>query len=427
MRPKHAAARVAATNVHAQGDDDAELEELEDAKLEEVHEGAELEEVHDYGKLRELLTESLALDSYCRSALYFALTGRTKTGASKIWIVSYQLKHLILLSHPNIAKTLLVFFPFVATAMDLVTQLDALCKCKKFLSRFEGHEIRLARIPKTIAEEFFSEHLAHLLHCKAEQIQEDVLDWVYPSYDIDLQKLLNLEGRKLKIYRKKLRQLLDQPITVHRPRDIDPADVVKIVRAVNKGWIRTKRSKDLPAQTSYDPSARDLMSCYRAMANFNMKSSIAIDGLILKRGEEFLAFSFWEPPSPGKTVACLAALPVSHEKGLSEYLYYVIAKRLRDEGHKTMCIGGSETPSLDQFKRKLDPSEVHELRTIRVIPSAINLVTSEIPTEVSAPDLCESITRLDGTIPLRSKQRPQPATPAIDRRRQRYKSTAARR
>jgi hypothetical protein len=102
------------------------------------------------------------------------------------------------------------------------------------------------------------------------------------------------------------------------------------------------------------------------MARLNRDTSLAMDGLVLKREGTYIAFSFWERPANGKTVACLAALPVSHEKGLSEYLYYVIAGCLKTEGYEYMCIGGSETASLDQFKKKLDPRRTHKLQTMRI-------------------------------------------------------------
>jgi hypothetical protein len=115
------------------------------------------------------------------------------------------------------------------------------------------------------------------------------------------------------------------------------------------------------------------------MARLNGNPSLAMDGLILKRGEEYLGFSFWERPPAGTTVACLAALPVSYEKGLSEFLYYVIAGCLEKDGYKKICIGGSETKSLDQFKKKLDPSEVHELQTIRVFLATPKLHSDPLP------------------------------------------------
>jgi hypothetical protein len=102
------------------------------------------------------------------------------------------------------------------------------------------------------------------------------------------------------------------------------------------------------------------------MARLNSDTSLAMDGLVLRRAGTYIAFSFWERPANGKTVACLAALPVSHEKGLSEHLYYAIADCLKNEGYEYMCIGGSETASLDQFKKKLDPRRAHKLQTMRI-------------------------------------------------------------
>jgi hypothetical protein len=338
----HGAAHAGALNTLTQTDDESELEEVD-----------------DYGKLRKLLSTSLTNDTYCRSALYFALTGRRK-----VWIVSYKDKYLVLLFHPNVPKTLLVFCPFVSSASELAEQLAVLTKCQKFLTQFEDHEVFLARIPELIAEDFLSRHAMGLLNCKPERVPEKILDWVYPSYDIELQNLLNLQGRKLKIYRKKLRKFCDQDIEVRRPADFSPQELIKAVREVNKGWVRTKLTSD----QTLGISPRKLMSCYRTMVRLNGNASLAMDGLILKRKEAYIAFSFWERPAKGNAVACLAALPVSHEKGLSEYLYYAIAKCLKGEKeeYREMCIGGSETASLDQFKKKLAPSRAHELRTIRI-------------------------------------------------------------
>jgi hypothetical protein len=351
MTVLHGVARAVASDSVTQRDDEAELEEVD-----------------DYGKLRELLSRGLTSDAYCRSALYFALTGR-----HKVWIVRYKDRYLVVLRHPNVPRTLLVFCPFISSASELAEQLEALSRCKKFLTQCEGHGIFLARIPELIADDFLSKHAMDLLHCKPEPVQEEVLDWVHPSYDIDLQRLLNLEGRKLKIYRKKLRKFCGQDIEVLRPKkDFSPQELIKAVREVNKGWVRTKLTSRIshrgpeisPSEPGFSP--RELMSCYWEMARLNRDTSLAMDGLVLKRQGTYIAFSFWERPANGKTVACLAALPVSHEKGLSEYLYYVIAGCLKDEGYEYMCIGGSETASLDQFKKKLDPRRTHKLQTMRI-------------------------------------------------------------
>jgi hypothetical protein len=318
----------------------------------------DIEAVEDYGKLRELLSGSRAVDAYCRSALYFALTGRCK-----VWIVRYKDKCIVLLPHPNVRQTILVFCPFVSSASELAEQVEKLCKCQKFLSLFERNKIFLARVPAFIAANLFSE--LKVTRCDLEEVDEERLDWVFPSYDVELQRLLSPQGGALKAYKKKLRKFCDQNIEVLRPGSFSRQDLLKIVNKVNKGWIRAK----LKSRNSYQIlriPRRELMACYRTLANLNSDLSFAMDGLILKRGEDYLAFSFWESPTIGKTVPCLAALPVSHETGLSEYLYYRVAEQLVKEGYSEMCIGGSETASLDQFKKKLAPSRAHKLRTIRL-------------------------------------------------------------
>jgi hypothetical protein len=122
-----------------------------------------------------------------------------------------------------------------------------------------------ARIRKPIAEEFFLKHAAGLPHCSSEPVQEEILDWVYPSYDVDVRKLLSREGRKLKTYRRKTRDLIGQDIAVLRPKNFLPGALIKVVREVNKGWIRTKqaRHRATEALSNTPPSPRDLMGCYR--------------------------------------------------------------------------------------------------------------------------------------------------------------------
>src|SRR5262249_3073626 len=88
-------------------------------------------EVSDFKKLREILSSSPTRDAYCRSALYYVFTGR-----GEVWTVKHRNNYLVLLRHPNVIDCLLVFFPFVSDAFDLVEQVKALCRCKSFLMGF---------------------------------------------------------------------------------------------------------------------------------------------------------------------------------------------------------------------------------------------------------------------------------------------------
>jgi hypothetical protein len=107
------------------------------------------------------------------------------------------------------------------------------------------------------------------------------------------------------------------------------------------------------------------MDPYRALARLSEEVTSDIDGIFLKRENAYIAFSFWEKLRNWHTVPCFAAMTSSYEPGLSEYLYSCIAERVEDR-YRYMCIGGSETASLDQFKRKFAPVKTHSLRTIRL-------------------------------------------------------------
>jgi hypothetical protein len=110
------------------------------------------------------------------------------------------------------------------------------------------------------------------------------------------------------------------------------------------------------------------MDPYQTLAKLKTTTELPIGGFLLKRGRTCIGLALWEYPRTGDIVPGLAALPSSYEKGLSEYIYYSIAKWLLREGYDRMCIGGSETAGLDHFKQKLDPIATRRLRTLRLSP-----------------------------------------------------------
>lgn len=318
-------------------------------------------EVNDFGKLHRILSKSRSSDIYCRSALYFAFTGR-----GTVWTIKHGDSYLILVPHPNAVGILLVFFPFVEDLLELTDQVRALSKYKPFLEKFQ--EVLLARIPESVTAEIPQKAVGHnSIDYKLEIVSETKLDWAFPSYDVGLQGLVNPDGGKLKTYRKKVRKFCDQGIEIIRPRDLDRQEWRNAVSQVNMNWIQTKLRKGNLLQNS-GVTLHDLKDPYEALAQLCGNVTLDVDGLILKRKGAYVAFSLWEHPSKGDIVPCMAALPSSHERGLSEYLYYCIAQRLLKYGYDEMCIGGSETVGLDHFKQKLGPTGVHRLGTIKLAP-----------------------------------------------------------
>jgi hypothetical protein len=310
---------------------------------------SEPDRINDFFDLRQILSASATKDAYCRSPLYFSFTGR-----GNVWTVKCNNGYLILLPHPNITNTLLVFFPFVSSALELTEQIERLRNFSSFLTKYK--EVLLARIPETIAVGI------DCAKAKAQHVDERKLDWVYPCYDLSVERLLNPQGPDLSIYRNKIGKFRKHGIEVITAKNLPPHKLRIAVRQINKSWIKLKSGAWLPDQRI---TTRELIGPYRALARLSEDVTSDIDGIFLKRENDYIAFSFWEKPRNWDTVPCFASLTSSYEPGLSEYLYRCTAECVKDR-YRYISIGGSETASLDRFKRKFAPEKTHTLRTIRL-------------------------------------------------------------
>ena len=328
-----------------------------------MHKPKKLLKVLDFPALRMLLQNSRSEDAYCRSGLYYAFTGR-----AKVRRIGTGTDTLILMPHPNLRRSILVFFPFAKNIHAFSRQVMTLRMYRNFLKKFD--HVFLARIPEHIVESAFRERSEISAGgCLLRRVHEEKLDWAYPSYDVPLERLVDPEGGDLACYRKKVRKFDLRGVHVVNLREADPADVKSAITDVSWQWIKTK-CKSYATRPERKSLLREMLTPYHGLASLSDVRTLAIDGFIIKRGDENLAFSFWEKPrAQSEVVACMAALPRSHEMGLSEYLYSCIAKTLVGQGYETMCIGGSETAELDHFKRKLAPIASHHLHTLEFHPS----------------------------------------------------------
>jgi hypothetical protein len=276
--------------------------------------------IKDFSELRQILSASRIKDVYCRSPIYFSFTGR-----GKVWTVKCNNGYLILLPHPNIRNTLLVFFPFLYSASEFPEQIERLINCSSFLTKY--NEVLLARIPKTIADEVLAG--MNCAKAKVQHVDEKKLDWVYPSYDLSVESLLNPQGAQLSIYRNKINKFRDQGI-----KEVTAKEVARerrmAVTQINKSWIRIKQKRGTTLRDQ-GISASDLIGPYRTLARLSEEVTSDIDGIFLKRENVFIAFSFWEKLRNSDTVPSFAAMTSSYEPGLSEYLYRCVAKRVKDQ------------------------------------------------------------------------------------------------
>jgi hypothetical protein len=239
-------------------------------------------------------------------------------------------------------------------------QIARLNDFSSFLKEYD--QVLLARIPEKIANEVLAS--TDGAKPRVQHVDEKKLDWVYPSYDVSVESLLNPQGAKLSRYRQKIKRFRNEGIKVLTAKELAPRELRMAVSRINKGWIRTKRTNGTSLRergiTTYE-----LMDPYRTLALLSEEVTSDIEGIFLKREDVYIAFSFWEKLRNWDTVPCFGAMTSSYEPGLSEYLHRCVAGRVEDQ-YKYMCIGGSETASLDQFKRKFAPVNTHNLRTIRL-------------------------------------------------------------
>lgn len=307
--------------------------------------------------LIQILSRVSTPDAYLSSGLYYALTSRTRAD-----VVKFRAFSIIVMAHPNIPGKLLTFFPFARSGQDYKKQINAMAKSRIYSSH--QNEFYVARVPAAVSRELFAKKdYASLPDCELWEKAETVLDWRFPSYDVSTIALAKMSGRRLSLFRKKVKKFDSGNTKVLYLSEFHPEVAETAIMDIKEHWVETKSDEE----GGLAPDVRkNLESPYDCLARMAFNRNLPMDGLFVKRGSQYIAFAIWETVEPSKTVPCIAALTASREKGLSEYLYFRTAERLTELGYSAMCIGGSETLGLDCFKRKLAPIAAHELTTIKV-------------------------------------------------------------
>ena len=196
--------------------------------------------------------------------------------------------------------------------------------------------------------------------------REDKLDWIFPSYDISLEKSSDPKGPEFAAYRNKLNKYKNSGVIAVYFNDLPAPERDDAIRRISQRWAENKAASD---KLGRNPkfSEDDLKKPYECLAKLAKNPAFSIDGIFLKRGDEFIAFRLWENNcSYDNAVASFAALYASQEPGCCEFLHFKAAQRLLALGYKEMCIGGSESEGLDAFKQKFCPMRKHELCTVKL-------------------------------------------------------------
>lgn len=300
-------------------------------------------------RVKALTAENAAeYDSYCLSPAYYLLTGR-----EGLHVRDDGRRALVVCAHPNSEDELLVFPPVGPGPDDHELLIDSVRRLIE-----AGCEPRLARFTSVQAR-----RLADV--CREwdpHPVEEDLLDWRYPVRVLSTDEVLTRNGGRFERLRQRLRKIDRDRVLVS---ELDATSRRNEIEELATKWASRGRGQMLTPDQFLAPVRRllELVS--------NPASPVTGQLLLEKSTGALLGYGVWEPPvRPDLPANQFAAVCDHSVAGLSELQIVLMCERLHADGIREMSLGGSETRSLDRFKRKFGPSRSLEVFSLRVNSAA---------------------------------------------------------
>lgn len=298
----------------------------------------------NYGLLKSLLSSRDEPDTYLTTPNYYCYTGR-----NGLWVYQDGEEFIVLCWHPNTAGEILVFPQFICPTSDILFQLLDFIPVPPV-------GVRLARIGA--GTNLAQDHRSGGARCVALRgCEETVLDWKYPVHILDTAKVAALVGGKYMHMRNRLRQLKGNKV------EVVAFDAVAHSRALENLLHRWAKHN-----AAVEGEYAELYAPYDSLFSWSMEKESGLEGLMVFVDDTLQAVGLWDVCNPRRDTAnlfvnfCNVTLP-----GLSELLIVKSCERLQANGVAYLNLGGSETPGLDNFKRKFDPAFSLDLRSYQVL------------------------------------------------------------
>ncbi|MCB9989320.1 MAG: DUF2156 domain-containing protein [Rhodospirillales bacterium] len=279
-------------------------------------------------RLQSLLSATARQDPFQRSAAYYAMTGR-----KGLWLYGNGDAAMVIAVHPNKDGTILLFPPFgkdPASLMEQALSDPALPSGRKEIARLGGDDAYLALRLQAFG-------------ASAPQ-REDLLDWTYPVHIVSTNKVIERQGGEFNGFRGHINRALRAGLTA-APFDLarHTADVLDIVRT----WARDGKKDGY--------SFKDLTTPTMQVITLMQDGNLQLGGTVIFEDDRPVGFWFWDE-SDKNTATAMSLVRVSiGRNGAAEFGALKMCELLRQRGFTHICLGGSETASLDSFKRKLCP------------------------------------------------------------------------
>lgn len=303
-------------------------------------------QVLDLSVLRHVLDTHLTSDPFAQSPYYFAMTGR-----NGLWVYGNESSGIILAKHPNRAERVLAFEPFGADADGIL---------RSFLSK---NIVTSGRLSFARVTDAFEKKLRTLVENRfLVQEGEDVLDWIYPVHIIDLDALKVHEGGAYNNFRAHLNKSARHDLRSER---VNPARHASAIAQILDIWAYDGKKAGFTSD--------DLTTPTRSVLEMMCNGNADLGGVITFNADAPIGFWLWDRGNNTREsiAKSLVRVSVSHLCGIqggAEHTALRMAEILLEDGVEFMCLGGSETESLDAFKRKFVPAKTVNLKTLKLWP-----------------------------------------------------------
>jgi hypothetical protein len=287
-------------------------------------------------------------DSYLVSPTYYNLTGR-----SGGWLCSDKNSAAVVIRHPQMPNSFIIF-----PEMGQTTDCELTVKILQSFTSSSLSNTTLGRYTDEKADALQSK-LAKLKTGKVlEKADEDIMDWKYPIQIIDTQLVSELGGSNFAQLRQQYRRAGTDISIASLDKD-GLSDVQSVLRAW-KDNKQIKKSEHIPmlmAGEGWDIPDFDLdgMGYYRKLLQMVEANPKLIEGLRFMKNGQLIGFTAWETLK-NKTSNLFANL-TDQTAGLSDFQMVNTCRHLQKAGIKSLNLGGSETASLDKYKKKFCPTK----------------------------------------------------------------------
>mgnify|MGYP006274250761 CR=1 FL=1 len=282
-------------------------------------------------------------DPYLGSPAYHAFTGR-----HGLWAYAKGKSIVLFARNPDNAGQIMFYpqlgAPFPNLALELIITLPE-----------PSGGYQFSRIEKSQADFMVASMNKKSKFHDYAVIEEPSLDWKFPVHTLSTDKVSQAQGKAFKSMRQALNlarkhKVEAQPITIKNDYD-------KLISIVQNWAVNSPNISD----------AQHQIDTYKYLLRLVGHPGLSLEGLKFFLNGQLVAFEIWDlPDSPHKAISNLAGFNKANMRGFSEYQHYTICDHLRKKGYQKICIGGSENESLDYFKRKMNPVESLDLKTISV-------------------------------------------------------------